>query len=303
MEQASREFAYAAERVVVTPRGRVEYAEHGEGPAVLSLHGIMGGHDQSQLLARAVAKSGFRFISVSRPGYLGTPLKSGRTPEEQADLLAALLDVLQIDRAAVAAVSGGGPAAVQFALRHPDRCWALVMTSACSARLSVPLPFAWYILRLSARVPFLVTKMREQGAKDPEAPARRSIPDPELRERTLRDPEAGPLLLALQASTMDRLRLRIAGAENDVRQTRRDLVWPLERIAAPALAIHGTSDEVVPFEQSKALVARAPAAELLAIEGGRHASLFTHLAKIRSRVSGFLGTHAPRSADSGAAGD
>ena len=39
-----------APRIVGTQYGRVEYAEFGEGPAIIALHGAMGGYDQSLLL-------------------------------------------------------------------------------------------------------------------------------------------------------------------------------------------------------------------------------------------------------------
>src|SRR5512133_1902046 len=86
--------AAARPALSTTARGRVEWAEYGAGPAVLALHGAMGGWDQSLLLARTIAAGGHRFIGLSRPGYLGTPLAAGRSPEEQADLYAAALDVL-----------------------------------------------------------------------------------------------------------------------------------------------------------------------------------------------------------------
>src|SRR5262249_36370754 len=73
------------------------------------------------------AQAGVRTIAVSRPGYLRTPLSSGATFEQQADLFAALLDKLKIKRVVVLASSGGGYPGLQFALRHPDRCIALVM--------------------------------------------------------------------------------------------------------------------------------------------------------------------------------
>jgi len=276
-----------------TPRGKIEFATLGDGPAVLALHGAMGGWDQSLLLARSLGAPGFRYVAVSRPGYLGTALSAGRTPEAQADLYAALLDALGIRRAAVAAVSGGGPSALAFALRHPDRCWAVVMISAASARIDVPVPFAWQVMKLVARFPALVTRMRGRMGRDPDATARRSIPDPALRARTLADPEAAPLLAALQASSLDRMRERIAGTENDIATTRRDLGLPLDRIAAPLLAVHGTADRMVPFEMSRALAARLPGAELLAIEGGEHVALFTHLAEVRARAGRFLRAHAP----------
>jgi hypothetical protein len=52
----------------------------------------MGGCDQGLILARTIGETGYRFVALSRPGYLGTPLTAGRTPEEQADLYADLVD-------------------------------------------------------------------------------------------------------------------------------------------------------------------------------------------------------------------
>jgi len=279
--------------LVRTSHGPVEYATYGEGPAVLALHGAMGGWDQSLLLARTLGGPGFRYVGISRPGYLGTPLAAGRSYEEQADRCAEVLDALGIRQVAVLAVSGGGPCALQFAGRHPERCWGLVMASACSARLDVPMPFAWYVLKLTARIPPLAALMRRQAAKDPEAGIRRSIPDDGLRLRTLQDPEAGPLFMALQGSTAHRLADRLAGTEPDVFQTRRDMALPVSRIKAPTLVVHGSVDSVAPYAQGKALAAALPGAELLTLEGGEHVAIFTHHAEAKARVRGFLAAHVP----------
>ncbi len=58
---------------------------------VLSVHGTPGGYDQR------LGMDGFRILAPSRPGYLRTPIDAGRTPREQADVYAALLDALSID--------------------------------------------------------------------------------------------------------------------------------------------------------------------------------------------------------------
>ncbi len=282
-------------RPIDTRAGPVEAAVWGEGPAALALHGAMGGWDLGFLLARSVGEAGHRWIAPSRPGFLGTPRSAGRTPEAQADRYAELLDALGIADAAVVAVSGGGPSALQLALRHPRRCRALVMVSAnATGNIPVRLPLAWHVMKLAARLPPLVSAMRRKAERDPDASARRSIPDAALRERTLRDPEAGPLLRALQLSTLDRMALRIPGTEDDIATSRADLGFPLERIAVPVLAVHGTADPAAPFEQAEALAARVPGAELLAIEGGEHVALFTHLAEIRARVGTFLRAHRER---------
>jgi pimeloyl-ACP methyl ester carboxylesterase len=91
---------------------------------------------------------------------------------------------------------------------------------------------------------------------------------------------------------MERMPERLPGTELDIATSRADLRYPLERIAAPVLAIHGTADRGAPFAQAQAVAARVPGAELLAIEGGEHVALFTHLGEIRARVGPFLGAHA-----------
>jgi pimeloyl-ACP methyl ester carboxylesterase len=275
--------------VVVTTRlGPVEYAEYGDGPAVLALHGAMGGWDQSLLLARTLGGGGHRFVGLSRPGYLGTPLAAARSPEEQADLYAAVLDALGIRDVAVMAVSGGGPSAIHFALRQRARCRGLVLVSTCGGKVETRMPLAFQLLKLAARWPRLAAAMERRARRDPEASLRRSIPDPVLRARTLGDPGAGPLLRELVASTSDRMALRLPGTLEDVAVTRARS-YPLERIGVPALVVHGTKDPSVPFAQhGKVLAERIPGAELVALEGGEHVAIFTHRDEARARVARFL---------------
>lgn len=278
---------------VTTPRGPVEYAAFGEGPAVLALHGAMGGYDQGLILARTIGAPGYRFVAASRPGYLGTPLTAGRTPEEQADACADLLNVLGISQAAVMAVSGGGPCALQFALRHRDRCWGLVLVSTCSGKVETPIPAAFHLMTWLARWPWLVARMQRRISRDPESAARRSIADPVVRARTLQDPVAGPLFTALLGSTTDRIGLRLPGAANDIRVTR-STTYPLEQISVPVLVVHGTADRMVPFVQhAQPLATRIPGADLCAIEGGEHVTIFTHRDAVQRRVSAFLAKFAP----------
>ncbi|SPF42111.1 Alpha/beta hydrolase fold [Candidatus Sulfopaludibacter sp. SbA4] len=250
--------------MIETARGAVECVRSGEGAAVLLLHGAMGGYDQGLHLGQAaLGSTGFEFIAVSRPGYLRTPLALGPTPEQQADLCAGVLDALAIRQAAAIAISGGGQCALQFALRHPGRCRALVMISACSAPLTVRVPLRFHLMTLMTRLPGVLSSMRRKAENDPEWAAGRAIPDPALRAKTLNDPEAGPLLRAHLLSTMDRMAERLPGTRNDIAQSRAPFAYPVERILAPVLIVHGTADQAVPFAQAESLAARLVPGELL----------------------------------------
>jgi pimeloyl-ACP methyl ester carboxylesterase len=96
-------------------------------PAVLVIHGAGSGFDQGLDLAQPLVRRGFRVIAMSRFGYLRTPLPADASPEAQADAHACLLDALGVKQAAVIGGSAGAPSAIQLALRHPERCSALVL--------------------------------------------------------------------------------------------------------------------------------------------------------------------------------
>jgi 2-hydroxy-6-oxonona-2,4-dienedioate hydrolase len=113
--------------IIQTRSGPIEYAEIGEGPVILAVHGAGGGFDQGLDILGPLADRGFRIIAMSRFGYLRTAMPIHATPEAQADAHAALLGALGIERAAIYGVSAGGPSALQFAIRHPEHCNALVL--------------------------------------------------------------------------------------------------------------------------------------------------------------------------------
>jgi pimeloyl-ACP methyl ester carboxylesterase len=275
------------------PNGPVETQFLGAGPPLLALHGGMGGFDQSLLLARAAlgGEPTARVIAVSRPGYLGTPLSSGRTPEQQADLYAGLLDRLGVSKSFVIAVSAGGPSALQFALRHPSRCAGLILVSCCTGQLDVPPEMAARLpaIKLLARLPWLAAIMRRRAERNPAKAALRSIRDAALAARTLADPNAGPLLRELQSSVLRRLAERLPGTLNDIDLFSAMSPIPVAAIGTPMLVIHGSADRVVPFAHAQRVADSAPNATLLTIGGGEHVSLFTHLGQISARVRAFLG--------------
>ena len=107
--------------------GPIEYAIAGNGPVVFVAHGAGGGYDQGLDLAVPLLKNAFRVIAISRFGYLRTPLPQDASAAAQADAYACLLDALGIERVAIFGASAGAPSVMQFALRYPRRCRALVL--------------------------------------------------------------------------------------------------------------------------------------------------------------------------------
>ncbi len=124
---AARETLRGRSQTIHTSFGSLEYAVVGSGDPILVIHGAGGGFDQGLDMTASLARRGYRLVAPSRFGYLGSALPASATTSMQADAYAALLDHLGISKAAVLAISAGEWSALQFALRHPQRCTALVL--------------------------------------------------------------------------------------------------------------------------------------------------------------------------------
>lgn len=277
-------------RAIQTARGPVSYLDVGEGPVVLALHGAMGGFDQSAILARLAVGDGYRIIAPSRPGFPGTPRTAPSGPQAQAERMLALLDALKIETCAVIAISGGGPCAIHIALRASLRCSALVLVSTVSGANPVEIPRRFAAFKMIARIPGLPRLLKKAALRGSEARLVRSFPDPQVRERVVRDPETWALYQTLNAGMFNQLPQRLTGSEDDFVVTA-STDFPLEDVRVPTLIVHGTEDPYVPYERH-AVSARDRICDvrLLTLRGGGHAALFSHRAEVRDAVRAFLAT-------------
>lgn len=246
--------------IVTTAAGPVEYQITGKGPAVIYAHGTPGGYDQGLSFAQFFDPEACTVISPSRPGYLQTPQTSGESPEEQADLYAALLDTLGIEKASVIGFSGGGPSAIQFALRHPERCRSLIMIGAIVQRYSplenLQLQLPWQ--RASARLTehLLVSDLFLYCI----LPIIRLLPQ-------------GHVMAGMLCSGTI-YHLRKAGYQNDQKHFAAIETYPVEKISVPTLIVHGTADDDVPFEDALFLMNKIPHVTLVPMNKGNHATFF-----------------------------
>jgi pimeloyl-ACP methyl ester carboxylesterase len=287
-------------RTAATRLGPVEYDLAGEGgPVVLSVHAGLGGADQGRLFADWLGADGYRILSPSRPGYLATPADHGRTPDEQADLLVALLDELGIDRVGVFAVSAGAPVAYALAIRHPDRVWGLVAVAGTSrpkppGRPADPVRAAFLdtvgqkLVRLTAllspRTLVSATLDETSTATEEEKAAR--------ADRILGAPAVLDLFTAMVDTTFPYPDRR-AGTALDAELA--TVAPALERIAVPTLVVHGTADGDVPFADGQHAAATIPGAEHLWTADEDHLGFWLgpSAAAAQDDVGAFLARHAP----------
>ena len=263
----------AASQVAETSSGPVEFARHGDPPYVLIFHGTPQGHNAS-FIGEPFEAEGFGTVTPSRPGYLRTPLETGRSFAEQADAAAALLDALEIDQVAAYGISGGGPSSIEFAARHPDRARCLILEVAISQQytpevsaLTVSLAMSsaafWIQGQLLRRFPRLaVSQMMKLESTLGKADIARITAD------IVATPEKLDVLRRLvDGPTFKWLR---TGFDNDMEQFAAIDRLPLEEVRCPTLVVHGTHDGDVPFRHAEHSSHEIPEAELFAVEKGWH---------------------------------
>lgn len=280
-------------RIVTTELGDIEVAVVGQGVPLLSLHGTPGGYDQSLVGIRAIpgnAPENTMTIAVSRPGYRGTPLASGASFEEQADLFAALLDELGVERAVVFAASGGGHAGLQFAIRHPDRTLGLILY-APEIRSEVPTALDSEGALTDTRAQVFTTEFSMWLLGKRFAPLLINDFDPD---------DSGQLdMVTATIESSIPWGGRDQGRLNDLTQRMDPAIddWPLEEISAPTLILHGNADQNSPYEASVDAASRIPNAELVTFEGGDHYVIVSRRAEVEARIRRFTQAVAAEAAE------
>lgn len=104
---------------------------HSENPAVILVHGFGGSTIGWRLNAPDLAEAGYYVVALDRPGF-GLSDKSpdiDYTHAAQADVIAALMDELNIETATIVGHSQGGNVVAHFAVEHPDRLDKLVIVA------------------------------------------------------------------------------------------------------------------------------------------------------------------------------
>ncbi|HVN34465.1 MAG TPA: alpha/beta hydrolase [Casimicrobiaceae bacterium] len=270
--RAARARVASGSLIAETRSGPIEYAIVGEGSPVLMVHGAGGGYDQGLDIGAPLARNGMRIIAMSRFGYLRTPLPPEAAAAAQADAHAHLLDALGIARAAIIGASAGALSAMQFALRHRERCSALVLLVPVAyvprpggaPSISAP-PGIRHALEWALRSDFLfwaVPRVRRGAViraflgTPPEVVARASAAE-QARVATMLDH-----ILPIAP--------RRAGLMNDAKLVTSIERYELERIAVPTLALSAADDLYGTFDAAKYTAEHIAGARFIGYPGGGH---------------------------------
>ncbi|RUV69878.1 MAG: alpha/beta hydrolase [Mesorhizobium sp.] len=276
-------------QLVETSFGSIEYASLGNGHPVLAIHGSGGGFDQGLEFVGPLADHGFRLIAPSRFGYLRTPAPADFTLEQQADAYVDLLDHLGLDKVVVFGGSAGALSAMQFAIRHPERCEALVLLVPASyapdrrpTESGAESRFAETVMMTALRSDFLFWS------------AIRLAPDAMTRLILATEPA-----LVHAASQKEQARVRAAlkhvlpvsrraeGLLFDSRTAGNPPPMELEKIACPVLAISAEDDLYGTAASARYVVANVPAGKLLLYPRGGHL-LVGHSEQVWRSVASFI---------------
>lgn len=260
----------------MTPRDRQGTAYELTGPkgapVVVLVHGLGLNRAVWQWMIPSLAAR-FRVLSYDFIGHGESPPPPGQPGlGDLADQLAALLNHLEISRAAIVGFSLGGMVARRFAQDHPGRVSALVLLHSAHRRTD----------KAQAAIRFRLAQAEEHGPAATVELAlerwyteacRRARPDLMALTRgwvLANDPKVYPRLYRILADGVD------------------EVVAPSPPISCPALVMTGDEDYGNGPEMSAAIAAEIAGARLVVLPGLRHMALAEAPEAVNRPVMDFL---------------
>ena len=258
----------------------VEVSGKPDGVPVLLCHGLADSRLSAHQFADVAAELGLRVIVPDRPGSGGSDPRRLRRLADWAPDAALVLDAMQVESAAVAGISAGGPFAAACAAAIPGRVRSLTLISALGPpgwpigamatgeRLSLqvsrraPAFGGWFLGRLAALARanprlFLRVATSELPGTD-----RLAIGQADMRD-------------AFLANYTEAFRRGSQGVAQDLRLLGQPWGFQLAAIKVPTAVHHGDADTTVPAEHARRYAEAIPGAELHLHPGHGHFSILT----------------------------
>ena len=245
---------------------RIAYATVGQGPPLVRALGWLTHLEyewENPLWRPFIDAMSRRYLLVRHDGRgmgLSDRRVSNYSLEAQLRDLEAVVDALGLERFALYGMSQGGPTAITYAVRHPERVSHLILYGSF-ARMG------WLLDTEEGRqqAEAMFTLIRHGWGSD--APAFRQLftslfmPDADID--ALR---AFNELQRVSASADNVVGLMTAVLDIDVRPL-------LPQVTVPTLVIHRRGDTAIPFESGRELATGIPGARLLSLDGRNHTFL------------------------------
>jgi pimeloyl-ACP methyl ester carboxylesterase len=170
--------------------------------------------------------------------------------------LETVVDAANLDRFALLGISHGGPVAVAYAVRHPERVSHLVLYGTYArGRLRRG-------LRERQEAEAMIAMVRAGWGRN--APAfRRAFTTVFVPEATREQMRWFDELQRISSSPETAARIRLARNDLDVTDLAR-------QVTVPTLVLHARDDLVVPFAAGRLLASLIPAARFVPLEGRNH---------------------------------
>ena len=288
--------------VMETAMGKLHYKLTGEGPVLFFMHGAPGGIDQAWSLTDYLVQEGYSLLAVSRPGYLRTPFVP-LSYDEQVDQYVELLDKLLIDKVVVMGYSAGGPFALTFANKYPERTHALVMEAGVSTVYEDPseevMDSFWAKLFMSNRIQDFLSWITVITIKIAFKMVFKSIirietvlNKEEIKKFTdlvSNDKERKMWLKKLMDTTVP-MSLRKLGLNHDVELLTSIEKIPVDNINVKTLLVYSKEDNDVKWLNAEYLKTNLKDFELLVTHGGHMMWIGEDMDKIKSKRIEFLKT-------------
>ncbi len=237
----------------------------GDGPAVVLSHGYLMDHTMFDPQLPVLAPE-FRVITWDERGFGDTPADGPFSYWDSARDVLGLLDHLGLDRAVLGGMSQGGFLSMRAALLEPGRVRALALIDT------------------------------QSGQEDPAvAPGYEQMEEIWLEQgpEPVQEVVASIILGGIDPqpwyakwADLDR-----EGLTHSFRclMDRDDITDRLGEIGCPALILHGTADAAIPMAKAEELRdGLGGPAELVAVEGGSHASNLSHPDQVNAAMLRFL---------------
>lgn len=245
-------------------------------------HGVTGGIDQGIGLGNMYLGPGYRYLYLSRFGYLKSSFPDNPSARLQAKAYKDLLDYLGIDSVFILGNSAGGTSAIHFAIDNPERCKGLILVSSVVPGNTKALPpepvmkvvfgcdfIYWSTIKLFGRnmLHMFVPKSVDNELSKPQ------------REDLINN--------ILFAGFPISYRTKGVLFDTYISNTSINEDIPFERIKSPALVIHAIDDPAPPFEGARNISKRIPDCELVTFEFGGHLIL-NHEQEIKKSIRLFI---------------